>query len=296
MLARHALALALLALASAPASAQLKRSPRPLGRELLALDLRNAPRGTQDGDQLRVSLADGRMALFTVLARPGTEGYVISGSGARRLGIETIAGQRVALSRRVVLEGLTPAQARQRGELAEVLEGPAKAQLLVLAPHGGSVELGSDVIARQLVADKRLAGRCRLYMALGYARRGGFDRWHITSTMMSTRSYPLLARVAAGRPYARCVAIHGHKGDEILVGGAAPEAEKRAFARALSGLGARTKIVSKLGYMAGLSPRNIVNRWSDCGLQLELPKSLRTQRAAAVARALADWAAAAPRR
>ncbi len=84
----------------------------------------------------------------------------------------------------------------------------ASQQLVVLAPHGGQIEPGTDTQAQVLV--EALAEHDpSLWVCSGEHEGGGsFRIWHIPSTEISVDSFPLLADVAT-HDYDWAVSFHG---------------------------------------------------------------------------------------
>lgn len=84
----------------------------------------------------------------------------------------------------------------------------ASQQLVVLAPHGGQIEPGTDTQAHVLV-DALAEHDPSLWACSGEHEGGGnFRIWHIPSTEISVDSFPLLAEVAT-HDYEWAVSFHG---------------------------------------------------------------------------------------
>jgi phage replication-related protein YjqB (UPF0714/DUF867 family) len=150
--------------------------------------------------------------------------------------------------------------------------------LIVIAPHGGDIEPHTDDQAehvRDLLTDLGVTcWRCK-----GWKRGGGaVARWHITSTDISTLSFPRLATVAA-RGFQHAVSFHGFRDDErpdILVGGAAPDSLKRVIRAvivfAVAGTDLGVEIAGVGDPLGGAEEANIVNRLTadkHSGIQIE---------------------------
>eukprot|EP00741_Cyanophora_paradoxa_P015753 tig00020904_g15208.t1 len=241
------------------------------------------------------------------------------------------------------LPNLSDAEARALGEMTEgVLGNLATARVLVLAPHGGDVEPGTERQAEELVrllgGDVAAAWVCR-----GYNRQGSaMGRHHVTSTELSEASFPGLARVAAAaaaRRFEFAVSLHGMReaGLTVRVGGGGAERLRRDVAEALRGAlqgwaagraggeGARdagasagasgassgdesgaavppaggdgtpahdplevdVQVVGKGHRLSGAADRNVVNRYSAGGVQLEQGGMARAGAGPAVAAAVA---------
>jgi phage replication-related protein YjqB (UPF0714/DUF867 family) len=253
------------------------------------------PDGLRPGDQLRLRRHDGaREALFTVAFHDEGEDHRtrvrLTAEGRERLGYPEATGVRLRLSSAVVA-GFTEAEARERGELIELVRvAPAAAsRLLILAPHGGDMERGTDRLAEWLAGATALAGTTSLWVCKGYDPAGAAKRrWHITSTSLSERSFPGLAQVGGERQYELALSVHGHGGSEILVGGGGGPALRERVAEALRTLEpeAPVQLVGEGHRLAGVHPRNVVNRYSAGGVQVELPRAVRLERWQVVAEAL----------
>jgi phage replication-related protein YjqB (UPF0714/DUF867 family) len=172
----------------------------------------------------------------------------------------------------------------------------------LLAPHGGSLERGTDVVA---AAAAERAG------ASLYAVRQPDDlNWHVPSVAFDPGASPALAAFVDHVDVVVSVHGYGRPGQwtTLLVGGG-----NRALAERLGGalraaLGAGFTIVDELAAippeLRGLHPRNPVNLPRQAGAQLELPPRVRPgtgaptyrpEYEAAVVAALVEVAGSAPR-
>ena len=248
------------------------------------------------GRQVRIARGSGEFAVFTAVeAVDEGQGTSVRVGRAGRLRLGTSAeGFAATVSAQVARSDLAEADAKAQGELVERLDDDgSQTGLLVLAPHGGQVEAGTDRQAERVVA--RLNGRrVSAWRAEGYHPRGGksaFDRWHITSTDIHEASYPLLGRVA-NRRFDYAVSFHGMADDRILVGGAGPArlkiAVRDAIRAALAPTGIAVDIALPGDANAGVSPRNIVNRYSAAGVQIEQSPRVRRDHWQAIADAVAQ--------
>ena len=176
--------------------------------------------------------------------------------------------------------------------------------MAVIAPHGGKIELDTDVIALGLAAELDLPH----FVFIAHAttscldKYGGVDRsnhraLHITSTHFNDpRAASLMRSVNRG------VSVHGHgRANKICVGGATP-ALRTAFktyydanAKQHSPSGAPAVIATSdadCDDIAGTSPANISNRSrTGAGLQLELSSKLRSELVASKAGDRLLWTA-----
>jgi|GEM_PF-536883 len=170
-------------------------------------------------DQVRLIRRPGEFALYTVAQindEDDEDTVRVGRKGRARLGrAECFSGQ---LATRVTATGLDPEQAEARGELLESLMDDGRHnQLVICAPHGGLIEA---LTAEQAVLTRELLGRrASAWICRGYRRGGGaFDRWHISSTRLSPRSFPGLAAIA-DRGFGYALSYHGMEREGVLLGG-----------------------------------------------------------------------------
>ncbi len=204
---------------------------------------------------------------------------------------------------------LSDADAKTQGEFVErSLDDGVQTGLLVLAPHGGQIEIHTDEQAERVSASPLLAGkpvttwRCKGYDPPG--TKSAFARWHITSDDTSEASFPLLAKLATRR-YAFCVSFHGMDNPGVLIGGAASMDTKTALqaliVKAINDPTVPVAIaVGDQGGLGGNGSTNIVNRYCNkTGIQIEQSLEVRRDHwqaiADAVARFYADQLQAVPR-
>jgi phage replication-related protein YjqB (UPF0714/DUF867 family) len=187
-----------------------------------------------------------------------------------------------------------------RGEFTEHLTGfGAGADLVVIAPHGGLIEEHTDaqadlVLSRLSRAGIAGLGGAKCWVCKGFRPGGGAaERWHITSTDISEHSFPKLKAITSAFTYA--VSFHGFRsggageggippGTEIWIGGRASGTnakgkdraeELRLLQRRIQAAlqegpdDTRVRIAPPGGNLGGGSPRNVVNRLSTCGMQIE---------------------------
>jgi phage replication-related protein YjqB (UPF0714/DUF867 family) len=143
--------------------------------------------------------------------------------------------------------------------------------VLVLAPHGGSIERGTSELAERIAATQH-----SLFLFEGLKPRGANGDLHITSHRFD---HPVALAMLERRPVA--VAVHGCRGErQIHVGGRdLPLRGRLAAALDEQGFPAAAE-----GHAyAGTHPLNICNRtMRGCGAQLELTWDLREPGPAAV--------------
>lgn len=170
------------------------------------------------------------------------------------------------------------------------------AAFVVLAPHGG-IETNTHLQAER-AADEADVPAWICYGNSEDVVEGTyepFERWHVTSTALSRRSFPAL-RDVADREYRAALSFHGRSfdGDEqpyVAVGGRAT-ALRTAVASALESTLADLDVeVHECGDDAckypGQATSNVVNdvtESGDRGVQIEQPLALRLDHHEAVAR------------
>lgn len=232
--------------------------------------------GRAGGQQVRVYRDQDDFAIFTVSeTRDEKDDATLRMGRLARLRLGSTAEFDGRVSPMVVIPGLTEEQARTRGELIERLDDDGKhTGLLIMAPHGGELEPPTDLQAERL-AEKLLGKPVSTWRCRAYHPRGGkaaFERWHITSTDISEASYPQLAKVA-GRKFAYAVSFHGMTDDRILIGGAAPTRLRTEIRDAIRLAIKDPKVVVDLAMPGdangGRDPKNIVNRYTEAGVQIE---------------------------
>lgn len=226
------------------------------------------------GDQVRVEGA-GRAAAFTVsetgAGRDLDHAVALSAAGFSRLDTDAAFEGRVSAT--VPVEAPYD-EAWRAGQYVETVWGDPGGRVLVLAPHGGAIEFGTDDVAVRVHRGLRERGHAStLWMGHGFGP-DAFSRWHVSSNRMSARSYPALERVAAER-YPCAVALHVHTEEYLSVGGLVDDAVREAVADGLrDGLPGRFGVRTEGGRNMGREPSNLVNRLTDggaSGLQVEMP-------------------------
>lgn len=239
------------------------------------------------GDQVRIirNTAQG-YALYTIIRTPHTEVsddiVRMTNQGLKRL--DAVGDFEGILDTRIT-RSLTEDQARMESEFIEQLdETDAKHRgLVVCAPHGGDIEPHTDELAEGVFAMLRRQGKgVSCWRCKGWKQRGGaHERWHITSTQISPRSFPLLGQIAA-RGFGHALAFHGCKGKMLLIGGRALTGLKDEIAQALrviKGLERRVRVAQPGSAYGGGEQANLVN-WLTArgagGVQIELPLDVRT--------------------
>jgi hypothetical protein len=131
----------------------------------------------------------------------------------------------------IMIEGLEdPDKAESLGELIEYLSPEVQnRKLVVIAPHGGHIEPGTDDQAEYVW--KRLSqlfpDEVTLWMCEGFSNphaKDAHERWHITATEISERSFPKLELIF-GSKFEYSIAFHGWLQDSICVGGSKESAD-----------------------------------------------------------------------
>jgi len=218
------------------------------------------------GSQIRVGRPSEPDAIYTVSeTRPESTATTLrmGRDGRERLDPDGPADAfEVRVEARVPHPEYSDAEARQHSEFVERLDDEChQGRLVILAPHGGSIEPGTDQQAERVLAalgnDIAGAWRCK-----GFATEGAFRRFHITSSDLHESSFPLLATIAS-RNFLHAVAFHGFTAQGILIGGGAPPFIKEKLAQALEGVLAGeipVRIANDSDDFDGDNPRNIVNR------------------------------------
>lgn len=246
--------------------------------------------GLEAGEQVRLAAPDGSAAYASVL-RTVPDGVFETGTWDCEDAYRTLD---VKSSRELAVEPFAPHpeyttrdQAKEHDEFVEYLTDSGGSDLVVTAPHGGRIEYKTDKQST-MVADALGATD---WGCVGYNSGGGaYDRWHITSTDLSPRSFPKLGEIA-DRDFSYGVSFHGFGEDGIAVGGGASQELKRTVCRAIEEATDErydVYIPEADGPYAGISSENYVN-WLTAdgdGIQIEQPLDVRKDDWRAVAEAV----------
>ena len=209
----------------------------------------------------------------------------------------------------IMIDGLDDdKEAEKCGELIEDLRDDGQNhRLVVIAPHGGEIEGYTDKQA-EYVVNQFSYDRVSLWTCKGFSSKGGsdaFERWHITSTEISEKSFPKLNTIF-GRTFEYSIAFHGWTKDNICVGGRKDNKTvdklkveiRDAIHNTLKELGSNIQVnVSGCPECSegfnGDSEDNIVNRLGTNGIQIEQCKMAREKYyeniAEAVAKTIRPW-------
>ncbi|MFI5494253.1 poly-gamma-glutamate hydrolase family protein [Actinoplanes sp. NPDC051859] len=148
--------------------------------------------------------------------------------------------------------------------------------LIVVAPHGGDIEVGTSEIAAGIAGNdipaEVVADRHTLCQFTGKLKSGN-SRLHVTSEHWDVEECLILIRQRT-----HALSIHGVKGSgkEVYIGGR----DTTTGARLRKALEAKEfgAPLSVPGEIAGVSPDNFVNKDADgAGVQLELSRGLRDE-------------------
>jgi phage replication-related protein YjqB (UPF0714/DUF867 family) len=178
---------------------------------------------------------------------------------------------------------MTESQAKSAGEFIERVQDDGCQQgLLVLAPHGGAIEINTSQQAER-VAQALAGAQVSSWTCNGYKQGGGaWDRWHVTSTLINPCSFPGLAQLSQ-RGFAYTVAFHGMSSAGVLIGGAGPlelkQALRQAISAALGGHAGSVTIAQTGQSLGGSSAANLSN-WLTAGgtggIQIEQSYAVRS--------------------
>jgi phage replication-related protein YjqB (UPF0714/DUF867 family) len=211
--------------------------------------------------------------------------------GRQRLGTsDTFAA---TLSNVVTAVGLSDAEAAAQSEFVERLVDDGQNHgLIVVAPHGGEIETGTDEQAEYLTA----ALGASSWLCKGWRVGGGaYDAWHIRSGDLHPDSFTGLKQVA-NRGFAYCVSFHGMDSIEggVVIGGGAPYELKQQVANAIAAALPTSMAVSvalPTDIYDGDSPNNLCN-WLTAGglggIQLEQDRESRLEWGTVIADAVAE--------
>ena len=261
--------------------------------------------GIGQGQQVRIvrPLAKGNstLAVYTVSDAhdqgPNTVfvGYTDPEDLRARLGLLDTNPFRGKVNAQVVATDLTDAEAETYSEFVEhLIDDGYNSKLIVIAPHGGNIEIHTDEQAERLC--EQLPDRyVSAWICKGFKQGGGaYDRWHITSTDINEESFPKLKSII-GRRFEYSIAFHGWDEDSICIGGSMSQDLKQKIKEAVVNAVSGSEIYVETDYekncpgaFNGDDEKNIVNRLSTKGLQIEQSRKARTRYGIQIADAVAD--------
>jgi phage replication-related protein YjqB (UPF0714/DUF867 family) len=262
--------------------------------------------GLNRGQQVRIErpTASGTtLALYTIIDTHEEEpdavfvGYTdVEDDLGKRLGLSNTKPFTGNLNAQVTAADLTVSQARCNSEFIEQLDDNGDHRgLIVIAPHGGDIEEYTDEQAEHV--GKQLSSKCvSVWVCKGFKKGGrAFDRWHITSTDISEKSFPKLKTVF-GRRFEYAVAFHGMERDSICIGGSKslPDRLKKDIKKAIkdavcgSGIDVATEGPGCPDNFNGNCKENIVNRLGTIGVQIEQSMEARKCYGIQIANAVAN--------
>ncbi len=238
-------------------------------------------------------------AIYTVTVFHADAGSVILGHKIPNLSCRLTENKcEGVVKAQIMLEGLDDdGKAEELGELVEHLyhEGQNR-KLVVIAPHGGEIEPWTDKQA-EYVRNHLPHDRVSVWLCKGFSKpdlSDAYERWHITSTEISERSFPKLRTIFEPK-FEYAIAFHGWIQDSICVGGNAESADvgligeiKDAIKQKLQGTNIDVEDTACPGGFNGDDPCNIVNRLGIKGIQIEQCKKARRDHHDKIAQAVVD--------
>lgn len=261
--------------------------------------------GIGQGQQVRIVRPLGKgnstLAVYTVSDTHDQEpktvfvGYTDPTDLRARLGLLDTNPFRSKLNAQVVATGLTDTEAETYSEFVErLIDDGYNSKLVVIAPHGGNIEIHTDEQAER-VCEQLPERYVSAWICKGFKQGGGaYDRWHITSTDINEESFPKLKSII-GRRFEYSIAFHGWDEDSICIGGSMPKDLKQKIKEAIVNAVSGSKILVETDYekncpgaFNGDDEKNIVNRLSTKGLQIEQSRKARTRYGIQIADAVAD--------
>ena len=163
------------------------------------------------------------------------------------------------------------------GSVTERWYDGARDDLVLLAPHGGSIEPSTAAQVKAIATGTGLPA----WTCTGHSQTdtSAFTRFHVTSADISPNEYPLLAHAYELSP-ARAVSFHGMSNDGIKVGGRAQTAVKQHVCAALQEALPSSVMIESVpwGPYCGITRANIVNEVTasgESGIQIEQSRTVR---------------------
>lgn len=201
-----------------------------------------------------------------------------------RIGVEALARfPGVSLPVAGVLTAYAPAEpandaaAQAAGQYYEFIDDDEENDdTIVIAPHGGNIELETDEWAAEFKIALDAANRpTSVWGGRGYGLGGHapYDRHHISTIDIDERLNPLLATVYS-RGWARCISLHGQSGEGHLDLGC--DSTENAFVDSIvSALNAHPALAGIVAVrtdntdIAGSDNHNLMNRLAPHAVQVE---------------------------
>ncbi len=153
----------------------------------------------------------------------------------------------------------------REGRDYEILTRAGRSKIAILAPHGGLIEPGTDIIA------DAIAGTEHTFYAFRGIKNNGNGALHITSTRFDE---PVALDIVKGVEIA--IVIHGSRNrEETIAIGGRHDVLGGLIRSCLQSRGLKAEIASATG-LKGVHPDNLCNRCR-CGkgVQLEIPRGIR---------------------
>ncbi|AOY83529.1 poly-gamma-glutamate hydrolase family protein [Moorena producens JHB] len=258
--------------------------------------------GRDQGQQVRIKRNSNEYAIYTVRKEqqedPGNSENTVRMTldGLKKLGINN--SNEVPVN--AIVEAKVPymsclnnqscisdTDARAISEFIEHLDdNGTNKDLVIIAPHGGAIEVKSDTIAEE-VSDRLVAigKNVSYWRCKGWKQGGGaYQRWHITSIDIHQASFPLLNTII-NRSFNYAVSFHGFNKSkrpvekqhvDIWIGGGASYPLKAEMGNLIGNqTGLKVVVSGDLGEddpFSGTSKKNIVNRLAlnNNGIQIEI--------------------------
>ena len=260
--------------------------------------------GLKPNEQIRILrpfLKNKPRALYTIVdihsMKPSKVfvGYSVPNDLIGRLNLDTTETFSGNIDPKVTMPYISEKEARKQGEFIERLKDKSdKFGIAILAPHGGDIEKYTDRQAKcvyDLVSSKLATS----WICKGFRPGGGaFDRWHITSTDINENSFPMLKTII-NRKFKYAIAFHGWKNDHICMGGSMSTKLKKQIKSAILNAISGSNIQVYTDYekncpddFNGDNPKNIVNRVSSKGLQIEQSVKARKDYGIKIAQAVSN--------
>ncbi|ELY98015.1 poly-gamma-glutamate hydrolase family protein [Natrialba asiatica] len=214
-------------------------------------------------------------AVYTVASSHEGETLQVTTDGLGRIGASD------ASTAAIGAQAVHPSyNAREAGELNdEFVEYSVEGDgVVVIAPHGGYIEYGTDFQASRVAESVDGAA----WICSGFNDGGGaFTRWHTYSTELHRRSFPALDALL-DQQFDWSVAFHGCTDDGILIGGTAERAAKDTVKDAIAErLPDQTvEIVDRdATAYTGANPENVLNELASIGRTIQIEQATDIRRA-----------------